>query len=747
MIASSSEGLSVLESENLVYQERTLKMQELEAQMMRNAEQDAIALNNMAQSQAGYANLDMAVASLVEALNLKDLAAAQASATILNLAMNMEHGAAIADRMSAESLAQLNFALTVFGQRVGSAGVSLGGMNASLTQAAATMAAYREVVIPTVAQLDAAQSSLTESVNALLLAGSANMNIAELTTQQGAAMAATLEAIAVKYQTNTVAIDEYQATMDSLRQSYADGAISAEEYSARASAAEAALAEARRQSTEQMQAEVIDAYTARMTEIERSLGAAVHVEEYYVQQVSSGLNAIKAGDAELAAARIQNAESVRSALSQTSKVLVEEYLAAAEQQKAAITAMVANLESMISTLSKVESSAGGAAASLKSLISSGLSSVKSAMSDGSDSSNQYTQSLDRLKAVSQTLRSQQSSLASDLGELNDKYRRGQISASEFAEGLDSLKGRYSQVTQTIQEGNSISEQFANNKNEEAKAAVKNSNALSSYGKALNQTTTLERGFDQASRLASQGKQKAAEDLIKYKETLNATDESIRKITDAMTKLKEKTEELAASTKSELFKDAGLDAARDKLADMAAKMSDIKAKSESGIDLKLNADAAIATGAQVRSDLSQPIYTDWFVTKKVVGDDGEPAPSGHRWGGRIGESKTYGGGDKVPALLEKGEFVIRKEMVRRFGEGFFHGINRRGSIPKFASGGLVGGAGGGDYSTRIRELEELFEQLGLLEYTQGYKEVALDSPEGAASAAQSAKGKESALASL
>lgn len=747
MIASSSDGLATLEAENIVYQERTIKMAELEAQMVRNAAQDAVALNNMAQSQDGFANLDMALESLVESLDLKDIAAAQASATILGLAMNMEHGSVIAERLSTESLAQLNFALTVFGQRSASAGTSLVEMSASVAQSTATLATYRNLIIPTVAQLDAAQSALTESVNALLLAGSANINMADITTKQGAAMAATLEDIAVKYQSNTTAMEEYKSRMEELRQSYADGAISVEEYSARASAAESALAEARRQSTQQMQAEVIDAYTNRMQEIERAIGTAVHVENYYVEEVRAGLDAINAKDSELAAARIQNAENVRAVLSQTSKSLVEEYLAAAEQQRAALGSMISNLEGMISTLSKVQESAGGAAASLRVLITQGISAVNNVMSEGGGEANKYVESLNRLRAITANLSAQQSSLSSDLSDLNDRYQNGQISASEYAQGLDALKSRYSQVTQSIQEGNSIAQEFAKTKDEEARAAMRGNNALNRYGITLSQTSDLERNFDRASRSAAQGKQKATEDLIKYRETLNATDESIRKITDAMSKLKEKTEELASSTKSELFKDAGLDSARDKLNAMALKMSEIKSQGASGIDLKLNADAAIATGTRVRDELSAPIYTDWIVTKKVVGDDGGEAPSGHRWGGRIGESRTYGGGDKVPALLEKGEFVIRKEMVRRFGEGFFHGINRRGVIPKFASGGLVGGIGGGDYSTRIRELEELFEQLGWAKYTKGYEEVALDSPEGAASAAQSAKSKESILSSL
>ena len=60
----------------------------------------------------------------------------------------------------------------------------------------------------------------------------------------------------------------------------------------------------------------------------------------------------------------------------------------------------------------------------------------------------------------------------------------------------------------------------------------------------------------------------------------------------------------------------------------------------------------------------------------------------RWGGLVtryadavehhlargGKLPGYGGGDRVPAMLEAGEFVIRKEAVARFGEGFFEHLN-------------------------------------------------------------------------
>ncbi|MDY0013885.1 MAG: tape measure protein [Rhodocyclaceae bacterium] len=57
----------------------------------------------------------------------------------------------------------------------------------------------------------------------------------------------------------------------------------------------------------------------------------------------------------------------------------------------------------------------------------------------------------------------------------------------------------------------------------------------------------------------------------------------------------------------------------------------------------------------------------------------------------GKLPGYGGGDRISALLEAGEFVVRKEAVSKFGAGLFHALNslRLPEIPRFAAGGQVG----------------------------------------------------------
>jgi len=57
----------------------------------------------------------------------------------------------------------------------------------------------------------------------------------------------------------------------------------------------------------------------------------------------------------------------------------------------------------------------------------------------------------------------------------------------------------------------------------------------------------------------------------------------------------------------------------------------------------------------------------------------------------GSLPGYGGGDRVKALLEAGEFVVRKEAVRKYGTGFLNSVNNM-QVPsgrmKFQDGGAV-----------------------------------------------------------
>nr|WP_321465163.1 hypothetical protein [uncultured Desulfobulbus sp.] len=85
----------------------------------------------------------------------------------------------------------------------------------------------------------------------------------------------------------------------------------------------------------------------------------------------------------------------------------------------------------------------------------------------------------------------------------------------------------------------------------------------------------------------------------------------------------------------------------------------------------------------------------YVTEKV-----QKATGGTVGYARGGKLPGYGGGDRISALLEAGEFIIRKEAVSRYGSGLFHALNNL-NLPdpqKFAVGGQVGFAAGGQASS-------------------------------------------------
>jgi len=85
-----------------------------------------------------------------------------------------------------------------------------------------------------------------------------------------------------------------------------------------------------------------------------------------------------------------------------------------------------------------------------------------------------------------------------------------------------------------------------------------------------------------------------------------------------------------------------------------------------------------------------------ITVKIV----EKALQKRALGGMIhafkagGKLAGYGGGDKIHALLEAGEFIIRKEAVAKFGSGLFNSLNnfqlpQLPQLPAFATGGPIG----------------------------------------------------------
>jgi tape measure domain-containing protein len=130
--------------------------------------------------------------------------------------------------------------------------------------------------------------------------------------------------------------------------------------------------------------------------------------------------------------------------------------------------------------------------------------------------------------------------------------------------------------------------------------------------------------------------------------------------------------------------------------VGAEIDKIDQKLAQGFNLKVQADPAALQALQTQlQELLKPETK--IINVKVVKDgnaitatpDGASPDTGLTVPGfrRGGWIKGYGGGDRIPALLEEGEFVLRKEAVRKFGLDRLYALNNL-AIPRFSIGGYV-----------------------------------------------------------
>jgi hypothetical protein len=87
-----------------------------------------------------------------------------------------------------------------------------------------------------------------------------------------------------------------------------------------------------------------------------------------------------------------------------------------------------------------------------------------------------------------------------------------------------------------------------------------------------------------------------------------------------------------------------------------------------------------------------------ITKTIhIKQVADTTPEKHRFGGLAGYASGgalsgYGGGDIIPALLEPGEFILRKESVKKYGVRLLSALNNLSApinlVPRFQTGGIV-----------------------------------------------------------
>ncbi|MBF0341511.1 MAG: phage tail tape measure protein [Magnetococcales bacterium] len=121
-----------------------------------------------------------------------------------------------------------------------------------------------------------------------------------------------------------------------------------------------------------------------------------------------------------------------------------------------------------------------------------------------------------------------------------------------------------------------------------------------------------------------------------------------------------------------------------------KIEELKAADQALADKKVSVTVdttQAVTGLESLAGLIEQLPSEKTVTihyvEKREGDSSTPAPGFARGGFLPG----WGGGDRIPALLEAGEFVLNRFAVRRYGLDRLHAMNRM-NLPRFVQGGLV-----------------------------------------------------------
>lgn len=117
--------------------------------------------------------------------------------------------------------------------------------------------------------------------------------------------------------------------------------------------------------------------------------------------------------------------------------------------------------------------------------------------------------------------------------------------------------------------------------------------------------------------------------------------------------------------------AGLVSAMQKgIADLTRQIEALT-RERKAIEVDAKVDAALAEVDKLQKALAALQDKTITVTVKTVEAHASGGPVGFARGGAL---PGYGGGDRIPAILEAGEYVVRKEAVRRYGLGTLHALN-------------------------------------------------------------------------
>ena len=140
---------------------------------------------------------------------------------------------------------------------------------------------------------------------------------------------------------------------------------------------------------------------------------------------------------------------------------------------------------------------------------------------------------------------------------------------------------------------------------------------------------------------------------------------------------------------------------EELGKVSSKIDELnKQKIDITAEIKVDSSAVDAKLAELNGKTTTSTHIIYEQTVQQSASGGPVAFAQGGWNRLRGKLSGYGGGDRIRALLEAGEFVIRKEAVSKYGAGLFSALNAMKlnvadlvanampSIPRFAAGGPV-----------------------------------------------------------
>jgi hypothetical protein len=166
------------------------------------------------------------------------------------------------------------------------------------------------------------------------------------------------------------------------------------------------------------------------------------------------------------------------------------------------------------------------------------------------------------------------------------------------------------------------------------------------------------------------------ELAKVREMISSQEEGYKQIEQNMVDLSNQLSEMTSQYQKEvsaLLSDLDKQIDGIKNIDISDPMQSLKRETESTITV-------VERLVRVLKEAARQIAAN----KQAAASSGSGSGSGYSTGGKI---PGYGGGDRRNIVVEDGEFVVRKEAVKKYGESLLYAINNM-RLPKFSGGGSV-----------------------------------------------------------